>query len=276
MLEVRNLLAADVESVWAPLQSVSGSDVVGAIKIINVDAIVGAGARSRAPSTPSKQVVVEPPTTEVKLPESEIPEGTFERVERRSPPINIIAEQVIRMPEKSGIPEGTIQLVDRPRPPVNVIAVATGPAFLECPTDLIAPVRSQTRFEGAQAAAAVVIEQEPAPISSGEPVVELPSPPSVASTAAEGITVTPSVVEVRSIRPNRRVSEFDALPTSPAVLVAGDAKPSDNCSEQLGAPQPAVGRLVTQAGNGQQARDIVYSELVCTLVGTKVRGRNKG
>lgn len=275
-LEVRNLLAADVESVWAPLQSASGGDVVGAIRVIKVDGIVGAGPRTRAPSTPSSQVVVAPTTTEVTMPQSEIPEGTFQFVERRSPPINVAVEQVIRMPENSGIPEGTIHLVDRPRPPVSVIALATGPAFLECPNDLIVHVSPQSLVEGAQVAPPVEIDKEPTPVASCEPVAESPPLSVTPSTIVDGVIVSHTSLKVRSIRPDRRASEFEARPSLPPVSITDDSKPSDNCSEPPEAPQSALSNLVTHAGHGLQARDVAYAELIGTPVGTKVRGGNKG
>lgn len=65
---------------------------------------------------------VELPTTEVQMPGSSIPEGTIQRFDRAFPPINVVTEETVRMPEKSEIPEGTIQRFDRPFPPIYVNA----------------------------------------------------------------------------------------------------------------------------------------------------------
>lgn len=236
-LEVRRLLAADVELLWAPLPPASGRECVGAISIVRA---VAANPRSRAPSTSNTQTIAAPPTIDVKMPASALPDGAFRLADRRSPPINVAVEQVVRMPDSSRIPEGTIQLVGRPRPTAVTVAFASGPAFLESPNDLCG-LRSESLAQIDLLATSV------AKVVS-EPGLGAPCPPAV---------------------------ELPTHKPAPVVLAASE-KLAVDLSESPCPAKTDTAHATLAAAAGIQIREAGFAELFGTPVATKTRGRNKG
>jgi hypothetical protein len=121
-LERRCVLSANFGLAGAPISGAASQMVVADFTPVVSDTTTSAPSESAANST------VELPTTKVRMPVSNLPEGIIQRFDRPFPPINVVTEEPVRMPESSNIPEGPIQRFARPFPPINEASLNAGVA----------------------------------------------------------------------------------------------------------------------------------------------------
>jgi hypothetical protein len=119
-LEPRWVLSANVGFAVATISSAASQMVVADFHLAVSD------STTSVPCEKGIKTTVELPTTDVRMPASNLPEGSIQRSDRPFPPLNTVTEETVRMPE-SNIPEGTIQRSDRPFPPLTENAAPTLP-----------------------------------------------------------------------------------------------------------------------------------------------------